>query len=103
MIKNNCIDNEYSLQVTKTDIEYVFVKGDRFSNVSIDQTLLHTLKNVVQDSHKVTLDSYKSYDKFMIKMRRQYKYNLIVSKTNPFILHMVSYRTNTFICCCCEF
>ena len=81
MIKNNCIDNEYSLQVTKTDIEYVFVKGDRFSNVSIVQTLLHTLKNVVQDSHEINLDSYKSYDKFMIKMRRKYKYNLIVSKT----------------------
>ena len=79
--KNTCIDHEYSNNVDKTDIEKIFVKADSFSKVTIDPNLLVHMQTIVRESRKHNFESYREYDKFMIKMRKKIQYNIIVSKT----------------------
>ena len=49
---------------------------------------------VVADSFDFTFNSYRDYDKFMIKMRRKHEYNLIISKTKLFTHYRKLYSEN---------
>ena len=78
---NDCLRETYTDSFGKKDIENIFVKGDRFSEVTIDKTLLHHLRYIIKESHAYTFESYTDYDKFMNSMRKKVKYNIILSKT----------------------
>ena len=39
------------------------------------------MQTIVRESRKHNFESYKDYDKFMIRMRKKIRYNIIVSKT----------------------
>lgn len=93
-MSNHCLYKKYSNDFTKEDIEKLFIQGDRFTKIIIDKTLLHHLRYIVKESRKYNIQSYKEYDKFMIKMRKQIKYNIIVSKTILYAHYRVLLQNN---------
>ena len=91
---NKCLTQTFSGKFKQSDIDKVFLNGSRYTNIKISQELLDVLINVVTDSFSYTFNSYRDYDKFMIKMRRKYKYNLIISKTRLFTHYRKLYSEN---------
>lgn len=91
---NDCLRETYTDSFGKKDIENIFVKGDRFSEVTIDKTLLHHLRYIIKESHAYTFESYTDYDKFMNSMRKKVKYNIILSKTVLFAHYRVLIANN---------
>ena len=81
---NTCLATKYSQNFTNEHIKDIFIKADNFSKIEIKEELLAVLISVIKDSFQFNFNNYRDYDKFMIKMRRKYKYNLIISKTKLF-------------------
>lgn len=51
-----------------------------YKKVEIKLELLDILVPIIYDSHQVSFSKYRDYDKFMLKMRKKYKYNILISK-----------------------
>ena len=92
---NNCLNLKYSGEFSKNQVEAIFLGGTRYSKIEIKSELLDVLTNVIKDSFSYSFNSYRDYDKFMIKMRRKYKYNLVISKTKIFLLLKIHYFSKT--------
>ena len=88
-MKNQCLHPRYSNTFTKKNIETIFVQGDRFTRIVIKPILLQHLQVIIKYSHTQTFQSYKDYDRFMVKMRKKLKYNVIVPKTVLFAHYRV--------------
>tara|TARA_B110000208_G_scaffold101451_1_gene126405 strand:+ start:277 stop:2211 length:1935 start_codon:yes stop_codon:yes gene_type:complete len=71
---NTTFSNGY----TSKNIRKLF-KSD-YKKVEIKTELLDILVPIIHDSHEVSFTKYRDYDKFMLKMRKKYKYNILISK-----------------------
>ena len=94
IIMNPCFHNKYAINFNKQHIESIFIKNDRFAQIRIDNTLLHHLRFIIKQSHSYDFQSYRDYDRFMLKMRKLIKYNIIVSKTILFAHYRVLIANN---------
>ena len=74
---NNCFKEKYSVNFGTKNVANIFDNGSKFTNVVIDRDLLKNLEIVADESFGYTFNSYRDYDKFMLKMRRKLKYNLV--------------------------
>ena len=81
---NNCLSKKFSGNFKEPNINHSFLNGTRYSTVKINEDLLQVMVKVVTDSFETSFNSYRDYDKFMVAMRRKYKYNLVISKTKLF-------------------
>ena len=84
IMHNSCLSTQFSGQFNEEHIDRVFVSGTHYTTIKINPDLLDVLVKVVTDSFSKSFNSYRDYDKFMIAMRRKYKYNLVISKTKLF-------------------
>tara|TARA_B110000211_G_scaffold158151_1_gene179023 strand:+ start:12396 stop:14318 length:1923 start_codon:yes stop_codon:yes gene_type:complete len=91
---NKCLSGKFSGKFTQNDISNIFIKGRAYTNIKINEELLDVMVKVVADSTGFTFNSYRDYDKFMLKMRRKYKYNLVISKTTLFTHYRNLYSNN---------
>ena len=91
---NRCLSGEFSGKFTQNDISNIFIKGRAYTNIKINEELLDVMVKVVADSTGFTFNSYRDYDKFMLKMRKKYKYNLVISKTTLFTHYRNLYSNN---------
>ena len=78
--KNGCLNQTFSNMFSETDIIKIF--NNSFKQIEIDERLLTSLIPVFKQAHNEIFTSYRHYDKFMLKMRRQTKYNIMVSKSS---------------------
>lgn len=81
---NKCLTSRYSKNFNAGNIQKIFEAGSRYTNIQIDPVLLEIMVRLVKYSRNYTFNSYKDYDKFMITMRRELQYNVVISKTKLF-------------------
>uniref|UniRef100_A0A6C0B403 tRNA carboxymethyluridine synthase n=1 Tax=viral metagenome TaxID=1070528 RepID=A0A6C0B403_9ZZZZ len=91
---NESLSVDFSGQFNQTDIDQIFLKGTHHTNVEILPALLDVMIQVATDSFDFKFESYRDYDKFMLKMRRKYQYNLVISKTKLFTHYRKLYSDN---------
>ena len=94
---NNCFKEKYSVNFGTKNVANIFDNGSKFTNVVIDRDLLKNLEIVADESFGYTFNSYRDYDKFMLKMRRKLKYNLVISKTKLFAHYRVLISENRVV------
>ena len=68
----------FSNGFVKEDLINIFKSSHK--KVKIKKELLDKLKIVFNESHSYYFNSYKTFNKFMYKMRKKLKYDVIVSK-----------------------
>ena len=90
---NSCLSLKYSQNFTTTNIRNIFIREGRFGKIEIKPELLDILVKVIEDSFQFTFNNYRDFDKFMVKMRKKYKYNLIISKTKLFAHYRILKNT----------
>ena len=81
---NNGLSKKFSGNFKEPNINHGFLNGTRYSTVKINEELLQVMLNFATDSFQTAFNSYRDYDKFMVAMRRKYKYNLVISRTKLF-------------------
>jgi len=79
-VENKCLDETFSNMFSEDDIIKIF--NSSFKQIKINEELLTVLISVFKEARNETFVSYRQYDKFMLKMRRQTKYNIMVSKSS---------------------
>ena len=91
-IMNQCLTSRYSKNFSAENIKHIFEAGSRYTNIVINNELLEIMVRLVSLSRNYNFKNYRDYDKFMIKMRRELEYNVIISKTKLFAhyRHLIS-------------
>ena len=76
---NACLNSTFSNLFSTKDIFKIF--NNNFKPIHINEDLLRSLIPVFNEAEKRIFRSYIQYDKFMVKMRRASKYNIMVRKS----------------------